>query len=97
MCYMRHDVTDDVNVRELRQNISKYLARVLKGERLRVLSRGTPVAILGPLTDGTGTVARLVAEGRLSPARGSIKELGPPLPSDGAISISEALDEQRSR
>jgi prevent-host-death family protein len=94
---MRHDVTDDVNVRELRQNISKYLARVLKGERLRVLSRGTPVAILGPLTDGTGTVARLVAEGRLSPARASMAELGPPLQLEPGASISGALDEQRSR
>ena len=97
MCYMRNDVTDDVNVRELRQNISKYLVRVLKGERLRVLSRGRPVAILGPLTDGSGTVARLVAEGRLSPARGSLDELGPPLQVDVDTTISDALDEQRSR
>jgi prevent-host-death family protein len=97
MCYMRHDVTDDVNVRELRQNISKYLRRVLQGERLRVLSRGRPVAILGPLTDGSGVVARLVAEGRLAPARGTVDELGPPPEAGRGMAISDALEEQRSR
>ena len=97
MCYMRHDVTDDVNVRELRQNISKYLRRVLKGERLRVLSRGRPVAILGPLTDGSGPIERLVAEGRLAPARGRIEELGKPIEVEPEVAISDALNEQRSR
>jgi prevent-host-death family protein len=94
---MRHDLTDDVNVRELRQNISKYLRRVLQGERLRVLSRGRPVAILGPLTDGSGAVARLIAEGRLAPARGRVDELGPPLEVGRGMTISDALEEQRSR
>ena len=94
---MRHDITDDVNVRELRQNISKYLRRVLQGERLRVLSRGRPVAVLGPLTEGSGPIAQLVAEGRLAPARGSIGELPPPIELDTETSITEALDEQRSR
>jgi prevent-host-death family protein len=94
---MWHDITDDVNVRELRQNISKYLRRVLQGERLRVLSRGRPVAVLGPLTDGSGPIARLVAEGRLAPARASIEGLGAPIEAETAITISDALDEQRSR
>jgi len=94
---MRHDVTDDVNVRELRQNISKYLRRVIQGERLRVLSRGRPVAILGPLTDGSGPINRLVAEGRLAPARGTIGELGSPIEAGAGVRISEALEEERSR
>jgi prevent-host-death family protein len=94
---MRHDITDDVNVRELRQNISKYLRRVLQGERLRVLSRGRPVAVLGPLTDASGPIARLMAEGRLAPARGSIDELGAPIEAETEVTISDALDEQRSR
>ena len=97
MCYMRHDITDDVNVRELRQNISKYLRRVIQGERLRVLSRGRPVAILGPLTDGSGPITRLVAEGRLAPARGTVGDLGAPIEAGAAMSISDALEEQRDR
>ena len=34
----------DVKVRDLRQNLPAYLARVQRGERLRVTSRGKPVA-----------------------------------------------------
>ncbi|MGI9021371.1 MAG: type II toxin-antitoxin system Phd/YefM family antitoxin [Solirubrobacterales bacterium] len=37
-----------VGVRELRQNLSKYLARVKDGESLRVTERGREVAILVP-------------------------------------------------
>ena len=99
MCYMKPDpdATGDVSVRELRQNLSKYVRRVLQGERLRVMSRGRPVAILGPLPAGSGPVARLVAEGRLLPARGTIEGLGEALETPTEKSISDALDEQRSR
>lgn len=97
MCYMKRNTTGDVNVRELRQNLSKYLVRVGRGERLRVLSRGRPVAILAPLHDGEGPIARLTAEGRLTPARGTVGGLGAPLPADAGPGLSDALDEQRSR
>lgn len=38
----------DVKVTELRQNLPAYLARVQKGERLRVTSRGKVIAELSP-------------------------------------------------
>lgn len=38
----------DVKVTELRQNLPSYIARVRKGERVRVTSRGKVVAELGP-------------------------------------------------
>ena len=47
MCYMT-DV-DQVGVRELRQNLSVYLARIARGETLEVTDRGRAVAILAPL------------------------------------------------
>jgi len=97
MCYMKSSTTGDVNVRDLRQNLSKYLVRVGRGERLRVLSRGRPVAVLAPLHDGEGPIARLVAEGRLTPARETMGSLGAPLPAQTGPGISDALDEQRSR
>ena len=37
-----------VGVAELRQNLSRYLERVAKGERLLVTDRNRPVAELGP-------------------------------------------------
>lgn len=57
-----------VGVRELRQNLSVYLERVIAGERLEVTDRGTPVAMLIPIRPGTTLVERLVAEGRAIPA-----------------------------
>lgn len=38
----------DVNVTELRQNLPAYLARVRRGERLRITSRGKVIAELSP-------------------------------------------------
>jgi prevent-host-death family protein len=35
--------------RELRQNLTKYLRKVQRGERLEVTERGKPVAVLAPL------------------------------------------------
>jgi len=41
----------DVAVRELKQNLSKYLERAARGETIRVTDRGTPKAVIGPLPD----------------------------------------------
>jgi len=77
MCYMKRpaDVQpvrplrpDRVGVRELRQNLSVYLERVIAGERLEVTDRGNPVAVLIPIQPGATLVERLVAEGRAIPA-----------------------------
>jgi prevent-host-death family protein len=38
----------EVNVTELRQNLPSYLAKVRRGERIRVTSRGVVVAELAP-------------------------------------------------
>ena len=40
----------NVNITELRQNLSAYLKRVRQGERIRVTSRGQVVAELTPPT-----------------------------------------------
>ncbi|MEJ7716708.1 MAG: type II toxin-antitoxin system prevent-host-death family antitoxin [Thermoleophilaceae bacterium] len=42
-------MTDTVGVRELRQNLSRYLDRVKDGERLVVTERNRPVAVLEPV------------------------------------------------
>ena len=38
----------DVNVTELRQNLPAYLAKVRKGQRIRVTSRGKVIAEITP-------------------------------------------------
>jgi len=66
MCYMK--TLKKVGVRELRQNLSVHLARVIGGETLEVTDRGHSVAVLAPLVRGESTLARLKREGRLIPA-----------------------------
>ena len=58
-----------VGVRELRQNLSIYLDRVVAGESLEVTDRGRAVAMLVPLRPGATLVDRLIASGRATPAR----------------------------
>ena len=94
MCYMGNN--DRVGIRELRQNLSKYLRRIAAGESLRVTDRGRPVAALVPLPEHTGSLDRLAAEGRIIPARLRLGELGPPPDISAELPISEALQEQRS-
>jgi prevent-host-death family protein len=69
---------DHVGVRELRQNLSRYLRRVASGERLVVTERGRPVATLGPAEESDSPIRRLVASGRARPAQGDLLDLAPP-------------------
>jgi prevent-host-death family protein len=90
---------DRVGIRELRQNLSVYLERVKAGETLQVTEHGRPVAVLGPLRDGVDVLERLRAEGRITPARGSLDDLPPPIKVDDpdiSRRIREALDETRA-
>lgn len=94
MCYVER-----VGVRELRQNLSVYLRRVEEGETLEVTDRGRPVAILAPRPEPNSVLARLRAEGRLTPATGRIEDLPPPIKVDDpdiSRKIREALDETRA-
>jgi prevent-host-death family protein len=77
---------DSIGVRELRQNASRYLERVKMGESIEVTERGVPIAVLGPVHAKTESqYDRLVAEGRIIPAKGNLMEWvkdNPPLPVD---------------
>ncbi len=81
-----------VGVRELRQNLSVYLERVLLGERLEVTDRGRPVAMLVPLLAAATLVDRLIAEGRAIPASRRLDDL-PPLRGKAAAALDAALQQ----
>jgi prevent-host-death family protein len=89
-----HMATDRVGVRELRQNLSRYLRRVASGERLKVTERGRPVAILGPVDESGSALRKLVASGRAAPPEGDLLDFAPP---KGRISTkgTDALRELR--
>ena len=77
MCYM-DERSRRVGVRELRQNLSVHLRRVIAGETLEVTDRGHPVAVLAPLPKPANALERLIAEGRATRPVGDLLELGLP-------------------
>lgn len=81
MCYMSSSskVEVTVGVRELRQNLSVYLARLAHGTVFRVTDRGRDVALLIPLPAHATTAERLVATGRAQPPRRDLLSLGRPI------------------
>lgn len=83
-----------VGVAELRQNLSSYLRRVERGERLVVTDHNRPVAELGPPATTGVALDRLIVEGRVAaPAR---RRMPKPLRLAGdPYAISDALDEIR--
>lgn len=60
MCYSVTHM-DSVGVRELRQNLSRHLARVKSGQSLIVTERGDEVALLVPSGANADRHARLAA------------------------------------
>jgi prevent-host-death family protein len=87
-------MSDTVGIAELRQNLTRYLRRVARGERLVVTDRNRPVAELGPPPTTGAALDRLIAEGRVSrPTRRGLPE---PLELGGdPHALSNALEEIR--
>jgi prevent-host-death family protein len=88
---------DSVGVRELRQNLSRYLTQVKAGESFVVTERGREVARLTPSGPADSPIARLVAERGATMPHGSLldrinRSSRPPA---GPPYSDELLDEQR--
>ena len=58
----------EVGIRELRDGLSRFLARVQGGEEIIVTDHGKAVARLVPL-DAPRRLDQLIAEGRVTPAK----------------------------
>lgn len=63
---------ESVGVRELRQNLSRYLGQVKEGESFAVTERGREVARLTPSGPADSPIARLVAERGATMPRGDL-------------------------
>jgi|SRR5271168_3893133 prevent-host-death family protein len=96
-------VTKTVGVRELRQNLSRYLERVKDGETLTVTERGQEVARLVPSGPNTDPYYLKLAEkyGATIP-KGDLVETSrnlPPLPNPAPAGTTDAIlaEDRRDR
>src|SRR3990170_1494823 len=96
MCYFS-EVEERVGIRELRQNLSRYVRRVEAGKRLVVTERGRPVAVLSPWVDEEDPFERLVRQGRATRGRGdplAIRPIDAPISDAGTQALEEQRDER---
>jgi prevent-host-death family protein len=87
-------MSETVGIAELRQNLSGYLQRVQRGERLIVTDHNRPVAELGPTATSSSDLDRLIAAGRVTAPRRRTLPGGLQMDGDPRA-LSRALDEIR--
>ena len=86
--------TIEVGVRDLKNNLSRYLERVHEGEDVIVTDRGRPVARLGPVDGPTDRLAALVAAGIVRPPVSTVRRR-PDRRIKAIGSVSDLVAEQR--
>ena len=87
-----------VGVRELRQNLSRYLQDVKAGEALLVTEHGREVARLIPSGVRDDPVARLAAQRGATLPTGSLSDVGADLaPAEGppSLAVLDSLRDER--
>lgn len=82
----------DVGIRELRDGLSRHLAEVRGGRTITITDHGKPIARIVPVAERT-TLERLIAEGKVTPAKRRKRPAPVPIKTDGPV--SDLIDEQR--
>lgn len=82
----------DVGIRELRDGLSRHLAEVRGGRTITVTDHGKPIARIVPVREQTA-LERLIAEGKVTPAKRRKRPAPVPIKTDGPV--SDFLDEER--
>jgi prevent-host-death family protein len=94
-------MSEEVGIRELRQNLSVYLRRVMDGERFTVTQHNLPVARLVPLVEPIETWEEVKRRLDIQPAKKdplaiwNRPRLGPRVRKPGDPTLDEILDELR--
>ena len=82
-------------IRELRQNASVLIRRVIEGETIEVTERGRPVARIVPL-HGRSVLDQMISEGRATAARSDLLDVKPLRPVAGKRPLSDVLADLRA-
>jgi prevent-host-death family protein len=80
-----------IGIRELREDLSRAIRHVRRGEVLEVTDRGQAVARIVPIVPAAGTLGDLVAEGKVRPPR-TQGTLPRPLERPSRMTSQEAID-----
>jgi prevent-host-death family protein len=84
----------EVGVRDLKNNLSRYLGHVGDGIEVVVTDRGRPIARLSAIDDAAGDkLASMIDAGLVRPPTSKVRRRPVPLISDGPV--SELVAEQR--
>lgn len=89
-------IRTEVGIRELRDQLSRYLGRVRdRGEEIVVTDHGHPIAYIVP-RPRSDRLQELIAEGRARAPRRPGRSLPDPVPYEGTIEdLAEAVRQQR--
>lgn len=82
-----------VGIRDLRNNLSRYLEDVREGVEVVVTDRGTPIARLTALEESRTRLQDLIDQGLVRPAKDPSAPL--PAPVTGTGTISDLITDQR--
>jgi prevent-host-death family protein len=82
-----------VGVRDLKDQLSRYLSLVRSGGEVIVTDHGRPVARLVPIDKGAGVLDELVARGEASAPRRGARRAPKPIAAKG--SVSDLVAQQR--
>jgi prevent-host-death family protein len=86
----------EIEVRELAKQLSSVLREVEKGERVRVVEDGHPIAELVPaMPERSEAMKKLIAEGKVTPASRPPSEAAPPTPRETGRSASAIILAER--
>ena len=84
----------EVGVRDLKNNLSRYLDRVSQGDEIVVTDHGRPVARLLRVDRSTERLADLVASGLVRPPKAPARRLPTPVKTSGPVS-DRVADQRR--
>ena len=82
-----------VGIRELKDNLSSYVARAKEGEEVLITDRGRPVARLVAVDGPTDRLAELIEQGLVRPAKTRVRSRPRPIKAKGTV--SDLVAEQR--
>lgn len=82
-----------VGVRDLKNNLSRYLDRVSQGDEVIVTDHGRPVARLLRVDEPTERLNELIATGLVRPPKATTRHL--PKPIEGTGTVSDLVADQR--